>query len=200
MRLSSVFATILAAGILATGCTTTKSTKAKPLKTQYVANSHLSEYNIATVQPFEVTSSEAANEEVGTKLATDIANRLQYDFGPLFQTVRTGPPLGVSNELLVTGRIADYHPGSRAARLLGPGIGKADLKGELVLKDGSSGKPLVVAPIDKLWAFGDILGASKGMNNMMEETAAAAANLIARTKGWEPRNNYEAGAGAAAAP
>jgi len=31
----------------------------------------------------------------------------------------------------------------------------------------------------------DIIGASKGMNNMVEETAAATASLIARSKGWE---------------
>ncbi len=121
-------------------------------------------------------------------------NRLQYDFGPLFQTVRIGQPLGTPDELLVTGRITDYRPGSRAARFLGPGIGKADLKGELVLKDGPTGQPLVIAPIDKLWAWGDVLGASKGMNNMMEETAAAAANLVARTKGWEPYGNRAMGA------
>jgi hypothetical protein len=122
---------------------------------------------------------------LGGKLATDIANRLQYDFGPLFQTVRVGPPLGRPDELLVTGRISDYQPGTRVARLFGPGIGKADLKGEVVLKDGATFQPQVIAPIDKLWAWGDIIGASKGMNDMVEETAAATANLIARSKGWE---------------
>lgn len=29
-------------------------------------------------------------------------------------------------------------------------------------------------------------GVSKGMNNLLEETAAAAPNLIARSKGWVP--------------
>jgi len=130
-------------------------------------------------------SSQAANDQVGVKLATDIANRLQYDFGPLFQTVRVGPPLGRPGELLVTGRITDYRPGSRVARLFGPGIGRADLKGEIVLKDGTTSQPLEVAPIDKLWAFGDVIGASKGMDDMVEETAAAAANLIERSKGWQ---------------
>jgi hypothetical protein len=55
----------------------------------------------------------------------------------------------------------------------------------VVLKDGATFQPQVIAPIDKLWAGGDIIGASKGMNDMVEETAAAAANLIARSKGWE---------------
>ncbi len=194
MKLLVVLVTSGVAIVLATGCTTTQSTRAKPLKTVYGANVDLSKYQVATVEPFQVMSSRAANDEVGMRLATDIANRLQYDFGPLFETVRVGQPLGTPNELLVTGRITDYRPGNRAARFLGPGIGKADLKGEMVLKDGPTGQPLVIAPIDKLWAWGDILGASKGMNDMMEETAAAAANLIARTKGWEPVGNRAIGA------
>lgn len=178
---------------LVSGCTTTQSTRAKPLKTAYVANADLSRYQTVTVVPFEVTSSQAANDQVGPRLATDIANRLQYDFGQLFQTVRAGPPLGRPDELLVTGRINDYRPGSRVARLFGPGIGRADLKGEVVLRDAVSSQPLVVAPIDKLWAWGDIIGASKGMNDMVEETAAATANLIARTKGWQSYDNRAMG-------
>ena len=197
MKSTTVFLVPVLALSFATGCTTTQSTRAKPLKTVYVANSNLSQFGIATVEPFEVTTSQAANDQVGVKLATDIANRLQYDFGPLFQTVRVGPPLGQPGELLVTGRITDYHPGSRAARLLGPGIGKADLRGQMVLKDGASGQPLVIAPIDKLWAWGDILGVSKGMNNMVEETAAAAANLVARSKGWQPYENQAMGSASA---
>ena len=185
MKLTVIFFGSLLASFLTTSCATKQSTRAKPLKTSYVADSNLSGYHIVTVEPFEVTSSRAANDQVGVKLATDIANRLQYDFGPLFQTVRVGPPLGRPDELLVTGRITDYRPGNRAARFLGPGIGKADLKGVLVIRDGSSGQTLEIASIDKLWAFGDILGVSKGMNDMVDETAAAAANLVARSKGWQ---------------
>ena len=191
------FAVAVLALSLLTGCTTTRSTQAKPLNPVYVASRNLSQYQILTVQPFEVNSSQAANDQVGVKLATDIANRLQYDFGSLFQTVRVGPPLGQPGELLVTGRITDYRPGSRVARLFGPGIGRADLKGEVVLKDALNGQPLEIAPIDKLWAFGDIIGASKGMNNMLEETAAAAANLIARSKGWVGNDSQAMGAAVA---
>lgn len=188
---------VSALALLATGCSTTHSAKAKPLRPSFGENVDLSRYTVATVQPFEVTSSKAANDQAGVTLATDIANRLQYDFGPIFQTVRVGAPEGAPNELIVTGRITDYRPGSRAARLLGPGIGKADLEGELALKDGATGQPVMVAPIDKLWAWGHGLGALKGMEDMMTETAASAANLIARSRGWDP---YHSPAGAASAP
>jgi len=99
MKLSLVSVVQLLALLLATGCTTTQSTRAKPLPATYVANHSLSQYRVATVEPFAVTTSQAANDQVGAKLATDVANRLQYDFGPLFQSVRVGPPLGRHEEL-----------------------------------------------------------------------------------------------------
>ena len=167
------------------GCKTTKSVAAKPLQPVY-QTTDLSRYDVATVQPLAVNSAQAANDQAGVTLANDIAHRLEYDFGPLFQTVRVGEPLGVANEVVVTGKITDYRPGSRAARLLGPGIGRADLKGDLVLKDGATGQPVMIAPIHKLWAWGHSIGAAKGMNNMMEETAASAAHLVARARGWQP--------------
>lgn len=174
---------------LFTGCASTHSVRAKPLTPVYGQEVNLSKYDVVSVQPLEVNTSKAANDHAGETIAEDIAHRLQYDFGPLFQTVRMGPPLGTANELVLGGQITDYRPGSRAARLLGPGIGRADLKGELVLKDGATGQPVMIAPIHKLWAWGHELGAAKGINNMMDETAASAANMIARAKGWQPPPN-----------
>lgn len=190
MKLATFF--LLGCLLVATGCSTTRSVKAKPLKPVYGDHVDLTRYEIATVQPFQVVTSKAANDRAGETLASDIAHRLEYDFGPLFREVRIGPPLGTANELVVTGKLTDYRPGSRAARLLGPGIGSADLKGDLVLKDGATSQPLLIAPIDKLWAWGHGLGAAKGIENMMDETAASAANLIARERGWQPQNEVSA--------
>jgi hypothetical protein len=186
MKALFILAAVSMGLVFVSGCSTTKSVAAKPLEPVYGDNVNLANYQVATVVPFQVTSSKAANAHAGAGLAEDIAHRLEYDFGPLFQTVRIGQPMGATNEVIITGRISDYQPGSRAARLLGPGIGKADLKGELTVKDGASGQPLIIAPIHKLWAWGHSIGAAKGMNDMMDETAASAANMIARAKGWEP--------------
>jgi hypothetical protein len=161
----------------------------KPLEPVFLDEGvNLSRYTVVTVQPFEVPNSQAANDQAGLKLGTDIANRLNYDFGPLFRTVRAGAPLRTPEEVIVTGRITDYRPGRRALRLLGPGISQAHLKGDVVLRDGATGKPLVAAPIGKLWAWGHSIGAAKGMSNTLDETAASAANMVARAKGWERAN------------
>jgi Domain of unknown function (DUF4410) len=181
--------TMVCGSLLLTGCSSTRSVAARPLEPSFLTQgANLSKYTVATVQPFDVPNSEAANDQAGQKLATDIANRLNYDFGPLFRSVRVGAPMGTPDELIIGGRITDYRPGSRAARLFGPGIGSAHLKGDVVLRDGPTGQVLMAAPIQKLWAWGHSLGAAKGMPNMLDETAASAANMVARAKGWEGAN------------
>ncbi len=193
MKYAVVGLTVLLGSFVLTGCSSTRSVAAKPLHPVFLAPGlNFSKYAIATVAPFEVPNSRAANDEAGEKLATDIANRLTYDFGPLFQTVRVGAPLGRPDELVVSGRITDYRPGNRGLRLLGPGISRAQLKGEVVLRDGSNGQALLAAPIDKLWAWGHSIGAAKGMSNMLDETAASAANMVARAKGWGGANQVAA--------
>ena len=181
--------TLLTGSCLLTACSSTRSVAAKPLHGVFLTQgANLSKYSVVTVQPFDVPNSQGANEQAGLKLSTDIANRLNYDFGPLFRTVRVGTPLRTPDELIVSGRITDYRPGNRALRLLGPGISQAHLKGEVVLRDGVTDQPLEAAPIEKLWAWGHSIGAAKGMSNMLDETAASAANMIARAKGWGAEN------------
>lgn len=188
MRSVFVFLSLVAALTITTGCKTTQAVKAQPLKPVYGEGVDLTRYNVATVQPFEVRSDKPEDAQAGVVLANAIAQRLGNDFGGLFQMVRVGTPTGAPDEVVVTGRITEYEPGSRAARLLGPGIGRAELRGELVVKDASTSYPLVIAPIDKLWAWGHGVGAAKGMEEMIEESAASAANMIARAKGWDPRS------------
>lgn len=178
--------------LASTGCSTTKSVKAAPLEPVYGQDVDLGRFSIATVQPFEVAHPRAQEADAGVTLANAIARHLEYDFGDLFQDVRVGMPQGAPNEVVVTGRITEYQPGSRAARLLGPGIGKAELEGNVVVKEAATGQPLLIAPIDKLWAWGHSVGAMKGMEDMVEESAAAAANMVARAKGWDPQEKAAA--------
>ena len=175
--------------LLSSGCSTTKSVKADPLKAVYGADVDLARYDTATVQRFEFPQQPPDQSDAGMILTQGIAERLQNDFGPLFSQVRVGEPLRESNEVIVTGRVTEYQPGSKVGRLFGPGITPAKLKAELVLKDGATGNPIFIAPIDKLWAWGHSIGAAKGIEDMVEESTAAAANTIARAKGWQPREH-----------
>jgi hypothetical protein len=178
---------VAAACVVFTGCGTTHAARAKPLKAVYGAETDLTQYRVATLSALEATGVDAAPFDPGVYFTQRLAQRLRSDFGMLFDQVRVeAPALNAPDELLIGGKITKYKPGSRAGRFLGPGITPASFEAELVLRDGASGQPILIAPIDKLWAWGGGIGAAKGIEEMIDESAAAAANTIARAKGWQP--------------
>jgi hypothetical protein len=185
--MKGILSCLLMAGVLmyASGCSTTDSTKAKPLNPALGASLDLATYSIATVQPFEHPNRSLEHPDAGLIMGNSLARRMRADFGRLFEEVRQGDPLGRSDEVIITGVVKEYQPGSRLGRAFGPGITPARFKAELHLKDGATGRTLLVAPIEKLWAWGHGIGAAKGIEDMMQESAAAAAATIAKAKGWE---------------
>ncbi len=179
--------TALCAALAATGCTSTSSTHAKSLKVASSQATSLADCENITVLPFAMPPKRSKDAAVGTTFAQGIQARLSSDFGPLFKSVETGTAArGVDHECLVGGSITKYKPGSRVARAILIGLGSASLQGSVTVTDASGGTALLSAPFDKLWAWGGILGASKGMNNMVEETSASVAATIAHAKGWNP--------------
>jgi hypothetical protein len=178
---------LLSASATLVSCTTRSSTAAAALKPMGGSMADLRSYQSATVVPFKMTGSHTADPGVGKRFAADIGLRLKNDFGPLFQDVRVkDQPLKKSGELVVTGTISKYQPGNRFARSVLIGLGAASFEAEMLLQDGPSGRQLASAQIDKLWAWGGIMGASKGIEEMMAESSAAAARTIADGKGWQP--------------
>ncbi len=178
---------VMAAATLTLGaCASSQSTKAKTLKTDG-AIADVRECEHVTVAPFSVPSGGKADASTGISFSQDIAARLANDFGPIFQSVETGrTPRGLDRECMVSGAITKYQPGSKVARFILIGLGAASFEGTLNVVDGATNRSLMTAPFDKLWAWGGIAGASKGIEEMMKETAAAAAATIAQAKGWEP--------------
>lgn len=182
-----VLVAILAAATLTLGaCASTQSTKAKTLKTDG-AIADVRECEHVTVVPFSVPSGSKADASTGIAFSEDIAARLAVDFGPIFQSVEPGKQArGLERECVVSGAITKYQPGSKVARFILIGLGAASFEGNLNVADAASDRALMTAPFDKLWAWGGIAGASKGIEDMMKETAAAAAATVAQAKGWEP--------------
>jgi hypothetical protein len=180
----------LVLALIGAGCNTssTVSTKAKILKPKVGANVDLSKYQIATVQPFVQAEGikKPIEPSVGINFADGVASRLQSDFGPIFSEVRKGNAFGNADELIVTGVIREYTPGDKFARAMCAGLGAAGFKGDLILKDGATNSILFSAPFDKLWAWGGMMGASKGIEEMVTESQAAVATTVAQAKGWKP--------------
>lgn len=187
MRMKVLGAAAVAAVIILTsGCASTSSTRAKPLEVAG-ASKAISDCRSLTVLPFAVPPRSAADASVGVSFSDEIAARLKSDFGPLFESVETADAeRGIEGECVLAGRITKYKPGSKVARFILIGLGAASLEGEITVSDGPSDKSLLSAPFDKLWAWGGIAGASKGIEDMMKETAAAIANTVAQEKGWTP--------------
>jgi hypothetical protein len=175
--------TIVAAS---TGCATSSSTRAKPLATTSGVPVNLGRYQVATVVPFTVVAPNV-DPSVGTKLSEDVALRLSSDFGPLFREVRrASAPLGAEDEVLVSGTIHKYRAGNKVARAIFGPPASATFEGDVTVTDARYGHVLLTAPFDKFWGWAGIAGATKGIDDMSTETAAAIANTIAQAKGWRP--------------
>lgn len=185
-RLAAGAAVIIAIAGLS-GCVTNSSTKARPLTAAAATPKTLSDCRHITVAPFSVPSGRKITASIGERFAGDVQSRLRSDYGPIFESVESGSAArGLEGECLVSGRITKYKPGSRVARAILIGLGAASLEGEVTVKDAAGGQTLLTAPFDKLWAWGGIVGASKGIEEMSTEAAASIANTLARARGWEP--------------
>ena len=178
-----------ALAVIGTGCSTTSSTRSNVLKPTTGAGVDLSKYQTATVLPFEPVTGKKIDASIGAKFSDGVVTRLQSDFGPIFKEVRKAPSLGKADELIVTGTIRAYRPGSRFGRAMLIGVGSASFEGDLVLKDGADNRVLYSAPFDKLWAWGGILGMSKSIEDMVSESEAAVAGTVAQAKGWKPSSD-----------
>jgi hypothetical protein len=178
----------LCAFLATTACSTTESTRAKSLEGASTQPTTLADCQHLTVLDFGMPASvKAKHAAVGSEFARGIKARLSADFGPIFQTVENGAAArGLDHECLVRGEITKYKPGSRVGRAIVGFLAPASLEGGVRVTSASGDAVLLSAPFDKLWAWGGIAGASKGIGDMVEETSASVAATIARAKGWTP--------------
>lgn len=186
-RLRLLAASALVAAIGLTGCTTTQSTRARTLKPAAVVGAQsVRDCQALTVLPFTVPAGKRVDASAGEALARDVEGRLSNDFGPLFDTVEyASAARGVAGECVLRGEISKYKKGSKVARFILIGLGPASLEGKIVVVD-ATGATLLEAPFDKLWAWGGIAGASKGIEDMQVEVGASIASTVAQAKGWTP--------------
>ncbi len=90
---------------------------------------------------------------------------------------------GSAEELVVGGTITEYREGSRFARAMLIGLGSAKLASDVSFVDGQSGQQLTQAKVDLLWAMGGLVGASQGMEDLIEKAGRQIADAIAEKRG-----------------
>ena len=173
VRVGLLMMMVAVAGI---SCSTTSSTDAPPLQPTIGAGVDLSSYQVATVVPFDATAVKVEEQAIGARFAADIAWRLQYGFVSLFREVRQGQPTGQTDELIITGVIRSFTRGLQNAW-------GWEFSGEVVLKDGASGRTLLTAPFKPSSVAG---GPFPNHGADVDEMAAAKAiaSTVAQAKDW----------------
>ena len=94
---------------------------------------------------------------------------------------------GSAEELVVGGAITEYREGSRFARAMLIGLGSAKFASDVSFLDGQSGRELTKAKVDLLWAMGGLVGASQGIEDLIEKGGRQIADAIAEKKGATKR-------------
>jgi hypothetical protein len=101
----------------------------------------------------------------------------------LFSEVLRQPGTPPRGALILRGRITQYKPGSEAARLMVAGAGASHLEMDVELASAETGDRLVALPVDRTWAFGGVLGAARGIEEMERNVAYELALYLQRNRG-----------------
>ncbi len=94
---------------------------------------------------------------------------------------------GSAEELVVGGTITEYREGSRFARAMLIGLGSAKIASDVSFIDGQTGRELTKAKVDLLWAMGGLIGASQGIEDLIEKAGRQIADAIAERRGAAKR-------------
>lgn len=116
------------------------------------------------------------------EIAGAVIAKLQKDYPNRFSEV-TATPSDAPGELLVRGTIISYDPGSKAARFILIGLGAGDLELNVALIDAQSGAVLEQFSTDGAIVAGGIIGASMGMEDMVDSAAQKIAERIVTYQG-----------------
>ena len=103
--------------------------------------------------------------------------QLKVKFPSVFSEVRT-EPAGAANELFVEIHITKYKKGSRLARAMLIGLGSSKIATTLVFIDSTSKSTITTGRLGLTWALGGIIGATKGIEDLVESAGAKIANAI----------------------
>ncbi len=76
-----------------------------------------------------------------------------------------------------------YREGSRFARAMLIGLGSAKISSDISFVDGQTGRELTHAKVDLLWGTKGQIGASRGIEDLIEKAERQIAHGIAEKKG-----------------
>ena len=139
-------------------------------------------YTTLTVKDFQNGVGDALPPRILQDLPEAVVAHLNECYPKAFGKIeRTAA--GSPEELVIGGTITEYREGSRFARARLIGLGSAKFATDISFLDGQSGRDLTKAKVDLLWAMGGLVGASQGIDDLIEKAGRQIADAIAERRG-----------------
>ncbi len=148
----------------------------------------LAAYTVLVIEDFEMADPKAgdrAKEYLVQSAPRRLPDQIAKNVGEgAFAEVRRGaagePAPGA---VVLKAKITQYKPGSETARLMLAGAGSAQLELEAQLVDAATGEEIARFAADRTWAWGGVVGASRGIEEMERNLAYEMAVYLRRSKG-----------------
>jgi hypothetical protein len=180
MKLSSDYVPLLLGLIwlpIMSGCAAT------PLQVvKAEAGVNFQRYTILVVKDFQNGVGDALPPRVLQELPEAVVAHINECYPKAFARIERSSS-GSPDELVVGGTITEYREGSRFARAMLIGLGSAKFTSDVSFTDGQTGQPLTQAKVDLLWAMGGLIGASQGIEDLIEKAGKQIADAIAEKRG-----------------
>jgi hypothetical protein len=119
----------------------------------------------------------ACPDDVGPCIQSAAIRQLKVKSPGVFADIRTAPT-GADDELFVEVHITKYKKGSRMARAIMIGLGSSKIATKLVFIDSASMRTVTTGQLSLAWAIGGIIGASKGIEDLVDSAGAKIADAI----------------------
>ena len=120
-------------------------------------------------------------EEVPAAIQSAAIRQMRVKYPNVFAEVAK-IPTGSENELLVEVHITKYKKGSRFARAMLIGLGASKIATTLIFLDSPTNRQLATGQLGLTWALGGIIGASKGIEDLVDDAGRKIANAIVEQK------------------
>jgi hypothetical protein len=120
-------------------------------------------------------------EDVPSAIQSAAVRQMRVKYPEVFTDVEQSPK-GSEGELLVEVHITKYKKGSRLARAMLIGLGSSKISTALIFLDSPTKRPLASGQLSLTWALGGIVGASKGIEDLVDDAGRKIANAIVEQK------------------
>lgn len=124
-------------------------------------------------------------DNVAPAIQAAAVRQIKVKYPNAFAEVRPATT-GAEGELFVEVHIIKYKKGSRLARAMLIGLGSSKISTTLVFIDSATRTSLAAGQLDLTWAMGGVIGASKGIEDLVESAGEKIANAIVEQRTGKP--------------